>query len=162
MTRKTNCNQQGVLFTGEVKVAPELESDVLRRIRQYLRARNIYHQRTNSGKIQTRDGHWVELCEEGTPDLLTIYRGIPQWIEAKRIGEKPRANQIVQAEAICRAGGRVQVAYDFMEVKACIEQIDKELDAICKHFGIKRFPSPSLYSILQQIYATVSSGDCAR
>ena len=45
--------------------------------------------RMNAGRVRVRNG-WMRLCEDGTPDLLTVWpHGVSLWVEVKRPGEEP-------------------------------------------------------------------------
>ena len=118
-------SKQPALFKGAPEKKP-LESVVLKWIKAYLRARNIFHVRINSGRIRTQQGHWVQLAPEGTPDLYVLYKGVSLWVEAKREGEKPRAEQLRQHEFIRQSGGVVIVAESVEDVRAALMNIDKE------------------------------------
>jgi len=77
--------------------------DLLEALR--LQGRPIVATRTNSGKIQTIEGRWVQLCREGWPDISAIIDGRFVGIETKRLtGRQGKAQALIQA-MIERAGG---------------------------------------------------------
>ena len=131
---------QPPLFKGAPKIV-ERERDVLGRLKQVLALRGVYHQRTNSGHIITRKGSHVELCREGTPDLLTLYRGLLVWTETKAAGEKARSEQEREHLAIRASGGLVVVAYDYEDVFAEYREIDQLLDRLARRFDLKGRPT---------------------
>ncbi|HEX8089343.1 MAG TPA: VRR-NUC domain-containing protein [Blastocatellia bacterium] len=118
---------QGKLFKSAPRRSAPLEAVVLRSIKAYLRARNIYHIRINSGAIQTKQDHRVQLAPEGTPDLFVLYKGVSLFVEAKREGEKPTPQQLAQHEFIRESGGRVVVATSIDEVRVALNQIDLQI-----------------------------------
>jgi hypothetical protein len=123
---------QGRLFKDK-KPATKLESEVSRHVKQYLRGRNIYHLRLNSGKIFYKN-NWIHLCPEGTPDLFCLYKGKAVFIETKRVGEKSTEEQLRTHEFIVRSGGWMIVAYTLddlvRELKAIDLLVDKEKDSL--------------------------------
>ena len=49
--------------------------------------------RMNSGKVKVRGG-WVQLCDEGTADLLGFkWNRPPLWVEAKKRGNTTRKSR---------------------------------------------------------------------
>jgi len=61
--------------------------------------------RTNSGKIQTIEGRWVQLCREGWPDISAIINGQFVGIETKALKGKQRDSQLKTQASIEHAGG---------------------------------------------------------
>lgn len=51
---------------------PYRESGVLRACRDLLDVEKLFYLRLNSGKVQTIRKTWVQLCPEGTPDMLLL------------------------------------------------------------------------------------------
>jgi hypothetical protein len=113
---------QGRLFKDKKKPTA-LESVVSRACKQYLKGRNIYHLRLNSGKIFYQ-GRWIHLCPEGTPDLFCLYRGKAVFIETKRKGEKPTDEQLATHAYIIKSGGWVIVAYELDDLVRELKVID--------------------------------------
>ena len=102
--------------------------------------------RLNSGKIQTKSGHYIHLCEEGTPDRL-FFDGVPVFIEVKRPGESIRPEQARKIAEFKQAGAIVVVCRDVLEaqkvlkvlnvfrkdieiIKTIVSQIQTELNAL--------------------------------
>jgi hypothetical protein len=104
----------------------ESESEVMRKVMDYLRQRDIYFQRTNSGKVQ-KGKHWIKLCDEGTPDLLACYRGVFLGIETKTLVGKVSDEQARQHNLIERSGGYVIVPRSLDDLYAALEEIDTRL-----------------------------------
>jgi hypothetical protein len=117
--------RQSRLFKSAPRQKP-LESVVLRSIKAYLCARNIYHIRVNSGAITTKQGHRVQLAPEGSPDLFCLYKKTALFVETKREGEKPTPVQLAQHAFIRESGGQVVVATSIDDVKAALDKIDLE------------------------------------
>jgi len=126
---------QLALFGRQKKEKP-LENRVQGWIRNYLRARNVYHQRINSGQIRTREGHVVKLADKGTPDLYALYRGVSVWIECKREGETAEDHQTREHGWIRKAGGVVVVAYKVEDVRDALMEIDALLDSFSRLHNI--------------------------
>jgi hypothetical protein len=77
--------------------------DLLEALR--LQGRPIVATRTNSGKIQTIEGRWVQLCREGWPDISAIIDGRFVGIETKRLTGRQGENQRKAQRFIEHAGG---------------------------------------------------------
>jgi hypothetical protein len=118
---------QGVLFKDR-KRKPPAEAQVSLQVKHYLRARNIYYLRLNSGKVYYK-GNWIHLCPEGTPDLFCLYRSKAVFIETKRIGEKPTEEQLRTHAFIVKNGGWAIVAYTLDEVVRELKAIDQLIDS---------------------------------
>jgi hypothetical protein len=121
---------QGILFKDKKKPAP-LESAVSLQVKRYLKARNIYHLRLNSGMVKKK-GYWIHLCPEGTPDLFCLYRGKCVFIETKRKGEKPTPEQLAIHAFIIKSGGWVIVAYELDDLVRELRVIDLLIDSEIK------------------------------
>lgn len=77
--------------------------DLLEALR--LQGEPIVATRTNSGKVQTVTGSWVQLCRNGWPDIVAIVRGVPVGIETKRLTGKQGKEQAEIQVMWERAGG---------------------------------------------------------
>lgn len=119
--------RQGVLFKDR-KRKPPVEAQVSLQVKHYLRARNIYYLRLNSGKVYHK-GNWIHLCPEGTPDLFCLYRGRAVFIETKRIGEKPTEEQLCTHAFIVKSGGWAIVAYTLNDLVRELKAIDLLVDS---------------------------------
>jgi len=67
------------------------ESDVSKSIQDFLKIKNYFTIRLNTGKIEDKYGYFVKLCDEGTPDIMVYKDGQLYFFEVKR-GEKERAS----------------------------------------------------------------------
>src|SRR5687768_3818249 len=117
---------QGTLFKDK-KRATALESVVSLHCKHYLKNRNIYHLRLNSGMIK-KPGRWIHLCPEGTPDLFCLYRGKAVFIETKRESKEPTPQQLETHAQIIRNGGWVIVAYELGDLVRQLKTIDLLID----------------------------------
>lgn len=69
------------------------ESQIQKEIITYLKEQKYKVHRVNSGKVKVNGG-WMQLFEEGTPDILVFgYNSYILWIEVKKPGEVPTAIQ---------------------------------------------------------------------
>ena len=118
---------QGRLFKDK-KRPSALESAVSRACKQYLRTRNIYYLRLNSGMIK-KQGYWIHLCPEGTPDLFCLYKGKAVFIETKRESKDPTPEQLATHAAIIKSGGWAIVAYTLDDLVQQLKAIDLLVDS---------------------------------
>jgi hypothetical protein len=88
------------------------ETTISRKIAEYLNKSGIYHLRLNAGKVK-KNGSWLILCPEGTPDRMAVKRGKTVFIEVKRQGEKPTPEQLEAHQRIEKSGGIVLVCDSF-------------------------------------------------
>lgn len=86
-----------------------------------LRQMGIVTLRLNSGKVKVRGG-WMQLCPEGTPDILCFARdtGAPVWIETKALKGNLREKQVEMRARLLALG------HKYHEVRS----IDAGLDAV--------------------------------
>ncbi len=124
-----NKNLAGGLFQAKPTPLTQNESSLSAQIAEYLRARGIYNERLNSGKVETKSGYWITLCERGTPDRLAVVRGQAVFIETKTLGKKPMPGQLEKHDELRAAGAIVIVAdsyeqfiYTFAAIRAAIEE----------------------------------------
>jgi hypothetical protein len=120
-------SSQGALFEDRAP-ADVLESVIQKQIKDYCRARNVICFRTNSGKVKTPSGHWIELCPKGTPDLYTLFRGYSVWIETKRPGEQPTPEQLLMHDELRRNGAFVVVADNLMQVQRYYYELNRKIE----------------------------------
>ena len=114
--------KQGTLFKDRKRAAP-LERAALQACKAFLRARNIYHLRLNSGRLYFQ-GRWIYLCPAGTPDLFALYKSVALFLEAKRVGESPTLEQLATHDCIRRSGGVVVVAESVEDLRQALLEID--------------------------------------
>lgn len=110
-----NKNLAGGLFQAQPTALTQKESSLSAQIAAYLTARGIYNERLNSGRIETRSGYWIALCERGTPDRLAIVRGRAIFIETKSAGKQPTPVQCEKHRELQTAGAVVIVADSFRQ-----------------------------------------------
>lgn len=124
-----NKNLSGGLFQAKPTPLTQKETSLSAQIAEYLTTRGIYNERLNSGKVETKSGYWITLCERGTPDRLAIVRGQSIFIETKTLGKKPTPEQLEKHDELRDAGAIVIVAdsyqqfiYTFAAIRAAIEE----------------------------------------
>ncbi len=124
-----NKNLAGGLFQHKPTPLTQKESSLSAQITEYLTTRGIYNERLNSGKVETKSGYWITLCERGTPDRLAIVCGQAVFIETKTLGKKPTPEQLEKHDELRAAGAIVIVAdsyqqfiYTFAAIRAAIEE----------------------------------------
>lgn len=86
------------------------ERDVSRSVASQLDGSGIWNTRTQSGAIKTAAGHILRLCRAGTPDRVAA-AGLQIWIEIKKQGERPSAEQAA-AIAELKANGALCFVID--------------------------------------------------
>ena len=106
-----NKNLSGGLFQATPTPLTQKETSLSAQIAAYLRARGIYNERLNAGRVETKSGRWITLCERGTPDRLAIVRGQSIFIEAKILGKKPTPEQLEKHDEL-RASGAIVIVAD--------------------------------------------------
>lgn len=124
-----NKNLAGDLFMAKRAPLVQKESSLSSQIAEYLTKRGLWNERLNAGKIKTIFGSWLELCDKGTPDRITILRGQAVFIETKTFGKKPTREQLEKHEEIRASGGIVMVVnsyndfvHRFNAIRAAIEK----------------------------------------
>lgn len=108
-----NKNLAGGLFTAKPTPLTIRETSLSAQIAEWLDARNIYNDRLNCGKIQTKNGHWITLCKRGTPDRFCIIGGQIIFIEVKKRGERPSDEQYNRHYELQKSGAIVLVVDSF-------------------------------------------------
>lgn len=83
------------------------ETDISRSIREALEECGFWVERTNSGKVPTRNG-WFTGLSDGTPDTLLVAPAYG-WLETKTDEGKLRPAQVEWHERARRRGIRVAV-----------------------------------------------------
>ena len=130
-----NKNLAGGLFQAKPTPLTQKESSLSAQIAEYLTTRGIYNERLNSGRVETKSGYWITLCERGTPDRLAIVRGQSIFIETKTLGKKPTPEQLEKHDELRNAGAIVIVAdsyqqfiYTFAAIRARLEEKPREIN----------------------------------
>lgn len=93
-----------------------LEADVQKQIMQFLRYKNVFHYRNNTGAYSDKEsGRYIRFGSKGAGDIIAIYPGGRYWsIEVKRPGGKLSDDQIEFLLSVRKAGG----------VGSCVESIE--------------------------------------
>ncbi|HEX8289571.1 MAG TPA: VRR-NUC domain-containing protein [Pyrinomonadaceae bacterium] len=112
-----NKNLSGGLFAAKPTPLTQTESSISAQVKEYLDARGIYNDRLQCGRIRTANGHWIVMCETGTPDRLAIVRGQAVFIETKTRGKKPSSDQLIKHDELRNNGALVIVADSFEQFK---------------------------------------------
>lgn len=121
-----NKHLSGNIFNGQPLTMRE--TSLSARIAGYLSKNNIYNDRLNCGKIETRSGNSVTLCKTGTPDIFAIVRGYIVFIEVKKLGEKPSPEQLSRHEELRRSGAIVLVVDSYEKFLQEFSAINGNLD----------------------------------
>lgn len=128
-----NKNFSGGLFaSGKPRPLRVKETPLSAQIAEYLTNRNLWNERLNCGKIETKRGNWIHLCERGTPDRITLISGQAVFIETKMRGEKPTDEQIRKHEQLRQNGAIIIVADDFYKFTAHFEAIRAAVESARK------------------------------
>ena len=127
-----NKNLSGGLFQAKPTPLTQKESSLSAQIAEYLTTRRIYNERLNSGRVETKSGYWITLCERGTPDRLAVLHGQAVFIETKTLGKKPTPEQLEKHDELRAAGAIVIVAdsyqqfiYTFAAIRAAISDMPR-------------------------------------
>ena len=81
-----------------------------------LRQMGIFTLRLNSGKVKVRGG-WMQLCQEGTADILCFPRRRVVWIETKALKGALRQKQCEFRDVVTSLG------HEYHEVRSIDEGI---------------------------------------
>ena len=84
-----------------------------------LRQMGIFTLRLNSGKVKVRGG-WMQLCPEGTADIICWTKGRTLWLETKALKGVMRDKQKDFRDTVTALG------HEYHEVRS----IDAGLDAV--------------------------------
>ncbi len=125
-----NKNLSGGLFAAKTNTLTIRETPLSAQIAEWLDARNIYNDRLNCGRIETKRGHWITLCKTGTPDRFAIVRGQIIFVEVKKRGEKPHLEQIYRHEKLFESGAIVLVADSFDTFEGKFKAIRAAIEAM--------------------------------
>ena len=99
------------------------EGDIKRTIQEYLELQRVsgvlYWDRLNSGSVLVRAGsktYRLQLCREGTPDLMVITGKGLMFLEVKQEGKKPTKVQLDMHRELREHGAKVCVVHSLEEV----------------------------------------------
>lgn len=124
-----NNNLSGGLFaSGKPQPLTIKETPLSAQIKEYLDNRGLWNERLNSGKVETKRGNWITLCEKGTPDRITLICGIAVFIETKMRGEKPSPDQLKKHDELRASGAVVIVADEYFQFIAEFSAIRAEIE----------------------------------
>ena len=96
----------------------QLQKDCL----AYLRAKNIFCWRQNSGALKTEKGFIRFTDINGLPDIIAIINGRFVGFELKLKGKYPSKVQRQTHKQIEKAGGKVYIIRDLNELKDAVEE----------------------------------------
>ena len=96
----------------------QLQNDVIR----FLKAKNIFHWRQNSGALKTEKGFYRFTSITGLPDIISIINGRFVGFELKLKGKCLSHNQKLTHKRIKEAGGRVYIIHDLNELEEAVEK----------------------------------------
>lgn len=101
------------------------EAAIQREIMQAARAMGHKAFRMNAGKVRVKGG-FMELAEDGTPDLLIIMsRGRSLWVEVKKPGEEPAVVQRLRHRELRNMGHAVTVARSVEEFIKAVGEMEE-------------------------------------
>jgi hypothetical protein len=102
------------------------ETQVKNEVVAYLKASGLFWMRLNSGKVKVRGG-FLQLCPEGTSDIIVFPANRIVWIELKGRGQatlKSRAEkQLEFRNKVLAAGHHHAVCMSVEEVQAAVNAI---------------------------------------
>lgn len=123
-----NKNLSGGLFVGKPSPLAIRETPLSKQIAEWLANRGVWNERLNSGKIETRDGRRIHLCERGTPDRIAVVRGRAIFVEVKTFGEKCSPEQLEKHDELRQSGSIVIVVDLFTSFREAFEAIRSEIE----------------------------------
>ncbi|WP_348269725.1 hypothetical protein P8936_16380 [Edaphobacter paludis] len=98
------------------------EAEVKLAVQKWLEKAGYFWLRIQSGKVRVRRGY-MQLCPEGTADIVVFDRNATCWIEMKTESGKQRPAQ-VEFEAKAKAAGhRYIVARSLDEVRDFLQEV---------------------------------------
>jgi len=92
------------------------ESKVVAACLDYLRIKNIFAYRQNSGAMKTEAGGFIRFGSVGAPDIIAVIKGKYVGIECKFRNGKQSQNQKNFQEDLEKAGGRYLLVYGVDEL----------------------------------------------
>lgn len=114
------------------------EAPILRDARRLFALRRWFVLRLNSGALRDRNGRLVELCPEGTADLLAIVPRSGRWLAAEV--KRPRGGRIGDAQrafnrSVREQGGVALFVSDLAVLNRVIDRLEADPWAILDEFG---------------------------
>lgn len=100
------------------------EAAISRNAADLLDARGLWHTRLQSGAVELKSGHYMQLCRPGTPDRV-FADGLIVFLEIKKPDETPSDAQIDAMAELTNNGALAFVVDDFGQ----LEFIEKQLAA---------------------------------
>lgn len=92
-----------------------LEKDIQNQITDYLKIKNIFHYRNNTGSFN-RDNHFYRFGAVGSPDIICVIKGQFVGIEVKKKGNYQSVSQKQFQTSLEKAGGKYILAYSLEDV----------------------------------------------
>ena len=101
------------------------ETKLSRAIQDALAKLGVWCIRIQTGKVQLLHGGWMQLAEEGTPDLCLPALG--SWLEVKTGGGKLKKTQVAWHSKAAKYGVRVAVVRSVGEALAIVGVWQREM-----------------------------------
>lgn len=101
------------------------ETDLSRDIQRTLAKLGIWCIRVQSGKVRVRGG-WMQLAEEGTPDLCCP--ALALWLEVKTLAGEPKPSQVAWHARAKREGVKVAVVRSISEAIGAVSRARAEAE----------------------------------
>jgi hypothetical protein len=98
------------------------EAPIKLEIQTWLEGAGYFWLRLQSGKVKVRGGY-MQLCPEGTADIVVFPSNVTCWIETKKLDGKQRAGQIEFEAKVKAAGHEYIVARSLDEVRDFLGRI---------------------------------------
>lgn len=98
------------------------EAPIKLEIQQWLEGAGYFWLRLQSGKVKVRGGY-MQLCPEGTADIVVFPANVICWIETKKVDGKQRPAQIEFEAKAKAAGHRYLVARSLDEVRDFLREV---------------------------------------
>ena len=92
------------------------ESELQKLILDYLKAKNIFHYRNNSGAFKNSEGHFYRFGANGSPDIVIVKNGQYIGCEIKGTGGLQSQYQKDFQEGLEKAGGKYLLIYSLEEL----------------------------------------------
>lgn len=131
-----NKNLSGGLFAAKPTPLTIKETSLSAQIAEWLDNRGIYNDRLQCGSFTTSRGNWIKLCKAGTPDRFAIIRGQIVFIEVKKLGEKPSAEQCERHDELRESGAIVLVVDSFDTFVSQITAFRQIIEARTKEINL--------------------------
>ena len=96
------------------------EKETQKAVLDYLKAKNIFHWRNNTGAMKTASGGFIRFGAIGSPDIFALAKGRAYGFEIKDEKGKQSPEQEMFALSMTKAGGCYAVIRNVDEVMAIL------------------------------------------